>query len=434
MSADNLIIYQRNEELVSDEIREIVSYRPHWIIRKGNIVFLLILVLLISLTYIIQYPDMVNASARLVALNPPKNVNAKTEGKLVKLFAVNEEAVKKDQHLGYVESTADYYEVMDLYKWSEQVIQEIADNKYNILEKHKLPGLLSLGELQSTYQGFQNELQLTKQTLAGGYFQKKIGSLQKDLYYMSSLKENIYRQQKLQQQDQQLQENEYKAYEKLAEEKVIAPLELNQYKSKLLAKDQNMEQVETQLTNNDVNSHAKQKEILETIKQVTDQQQQFYSSLLAMKSEIEKWIQTYVLVAPEDGKLFYVTTLRENELVSNGQSLFYIEPAQTSFYAELTAGQRGFGKIRTGQQVKIKVESYPDAEFGYLNGTVNYISGMPNRRDSFLIRVDLPNGLQTNYHKNIFFRNNLSAQAEIVTVNRRLIERFFSQLKQVWER
>lgn len=34
------------------------------------------------------------------------------------------------------------------------------------------------------------------------------------------------------------------------------------------------------------------KEILETIKQVTDQQQQFYSSLLAMKSEIEKWIQT----------------------------------------------------------------------------------------------------------------------------------------------
>ena len=125
----------------------------------------------------------------------------------------------------------------------------------------------------------------------------------------------------MQQQDQELQENEYKAYEQLAEEKVIAPLELNQYKSKLLTKDQNMEQLGTQLTNNDVNSHAKQKEILETNKQVTDQQQQFYSSLLAMKSEIEKWIQTYVLVAPEDGKLFYVATLRENELVSDRPEL-----------------------------------------------------------------------------------------------------------------
>ena len=425
---------KKEYQLLSDDVQEIINYRPHWVIRNGNIFFLFILILLLSLTYFIQYPDMVNASARLVALNPPKNVNAKTEGKLVKLFAANEEPVKKYQHLGLLESTADYNEVMELHKWVQQIIEGIADHKYDVLEKNSLPGLFNLGELQSMYQGFENELQLTKQTLTGGYFQKKIGALQKDLHYMSSLKENIYRQQKLQQQDQQLQENELKAYEKLAEEKVIAPLELNQYKSKLLAKDQNMEQIQAQLTTSDVSSHTKQKEILETNKQVIDQQQRFYSSLLAMKSEIEKWIQTYVLVAPEDGKLFYVTTLRESELIANGQSLFYIEPEQTSFYAELTAGQKGFGKIKNGQPVKIKVESYPNAEFGYLNGRVNYISGMPNRRDSFLIRADLPNGLKTNYHKNIFFRNNLAAEAEIITVNRRLIERFFSQLKQAWER
>jgi multidrug resistance efflux pump len=434
MPGDNLIMQDGNDELASDEIREIVSYRPHWVIRKGNIVFLLILLLLISLTYIIQYPDMVNASARIVAINPPKIVNAKSEGKLVKLFATDEEQVKKDQHLGFIESTASYNEVMVLYKWTQDIIDSIAGYKYDILEKKTLPALQTLGELQAGYQGFQNELQLTLQTLSDGYYRKKLDALKKDLQYMSLLKDNIYRQQKLQQQDQQLQQNEYKAYEKLAEEKVIAPIELNQYKSKLLAKDQSIEQVESQLTNNDVNSHAKQKEILETNKQVIDQQQRFYSSLLELKSQIEQWVHNYVLQSPEDGKLFYVTTLKENQLISQGQSLFYVEPEETNYYAELAAGQRGFGKIKLRQQVKIKVESYPDAEFGYLNGTVNYISGMPNRTDSFLVRVELPNGLQTNYHKNIFFRNNLSAQAEIVTVNRRLMERFFSQLKQVWER
>lgn len=434
MSANNLIVYHQNEELVSDEIKEIVSYRPHWIIRKGNVVFLMILVLLITLTYIIQYPDMVNASARLVALNPPKIIIAKSEGKLMKLFSVNEEAVKKDQHLGFIESTADYNEVMKLYNWAHQIIEATAVNKYEVLGKTQLLDLENLGDLQAIYQNFQNEFELTRQTLAGGYFQKKIGALQKDLQYMSSLKKNIYRQKKIQQQDQQLQQKEYSAYEKLAQEKVIAPLELNQYKSKLLTKDQNIEQVESQLTNNDISTHAKKKEMLETNKQVTDQQQRFHSSLLELKSEIEKWIQKYVLLAPEDGKLFYVATLKENELVDNGQNLFYIEPEQTQFYAELTAGQKGFGKIKEGQQVKIKVESYPDAEFGYLNGRVNYISGMPNRRDSFLIRVDLPNGLQTNYHKSIFFRNNLSAQAEIMTDSRRLFERLMGQLKQIWER
>jgi len=433
MPADNLVINLQNEELVSDEIREIVSYRPHWIIRKGNIVFLMILTLLIILTYIIQYPDIVNASARLVALNPSKVVNAKREGKIIQLFAENEQTVKKDQHLGFIESTASYNEVMILYKWTQGIIDSTPGYKYDVLEKKPLPALQNLGDLQADYQRFQNELQLTRQTLADGYYRKKLTALKKDLQYMSLLKDNIYRQQKLQQQDQELQQNEYKAYEKLAEEKVIAPIELNQYKSKLLAKNQGMEQVESQLTNNDVNSHAKQKEILETYKQVVDQQQRFYSSLLELKSLIEQWVHNYVLQAPEDGKLFYVATLKENQLISQDQSLFYVEPEETNYYAELTAGQRGFGKIKVGQQVRIKVESYPDAEFGYLNGTVNYISGMPSRRDSFLIKVELPNGLQTNYHKNIFFRNNLSAQAEIVTVNRRLIERFFTQLKQIWE-
>ena len=434
MAEQSLIIKGQHEELVSDEIKEIVSYRPHWIIRKGNLVFLVILLLLLALTVIIQYPDLITTSARLVALNPPKTINAKTEGKLIKLFVTNEEVVSKDQHLGYMESTTDYSEVMKVYAWTKETITATEGSGYDNLEKKSLPVFENLGELQAAYQRFQNEWQLTKQTLAGGYYKRKLGALQKDMQYLSVLKENIHRQQKIQEQDQQLQQNEFKAYEKLAEEKVIAPLELNQYKSKLLAKDQSMEQIGVQLTNNDVSSHAKQKEILETQKLVIDQQQSFYSSLLEMKSEIEKWIHTYVLQAPEEGKLFFITDLKDNQLVSIGQSLFYVEPEQTSYYAELTAGQKGFGKIKTGQQVKIKIESYPDAEFGYLTGQVSYITGMPNRRDSFLIKADLPNGLQTNYHKNIFFRNNLSASAEIVTVNRRLIDRFFNQLNEIWKR
>jgi HlyD family secretion protein len=59
---------------------------------------------------------------------------------------------------------------------------------------------------------------------------------------------------------------------------------------------------------------------------------------------------------------------------------------------------------------------------------------MPNRRDSFLVKVDLPNGLQTNYDKTIYFRNSLLAQAEIITDDRRLAERFWGQLKQIVKR
>ena len=82
----------------------------------------------------------------------------------------------------------------------------------------------------------------------------------------------------------------------------------------------------------------------------------------------------------------------------------------------------------------IKLESYPSAEFGYLAGSINYISAMPNRKDSFLIKVDLPTDLKTNYGIPILFKNNLSASAEIVTDNRKLFDRLAGQLKQIWKR
>jgi HlyD family secretion protein len=422
------------EELISDEVQEVISYRPHWIIRKGNAVFLLILLLLLSLTWFIKYPDIVNGSARLLALNPPKLVSAKTEGKLVKLFVKNEQWVQKNQHLAYMESTASYTEVVELKEWIDTTIISILANQYEKLHANPLPQFADLGELQTGYQLFQNEFLQTKQTLTNGYYQAKRNALNKDLQYLSSLKNNTYQQQQLSAEDQQLLEKEYKAYEKLAEEKVIAPLELNQYKSKLLAKEQSLKQTGSQITNSDMSSHSKQKELLDLQKTITDQQQQFYSSLLDLKSQVEKWVQQYVLVAAEDGRVLFISSLQENELINSGQGLFYIEPKQTKFYAELMSGQRSFGKIKTGQKVMLKAESYPSTEFGYLTGTVGYISNIPSRRDSFLIKVELPKGLQTNYNKTIYFRNNLSAQAEIITDNRRLFERLLGQLKQIWER
>jgi HlyD family secretion protein len=434
MEEKSISLPQYRNELVSDEIQEVISYRPHWIIRKGNVLFFLIILFLMSLTWFIRYPDIINGSARLVALNPPKLITSKVEGKLLKLFVVNEQPVQKGQHLGYMESTADYKEVVWLQQWVDTAIQSTQDNEYDILLTHPLPELADLGELQTNYQSFQNELAETRQTLTSGYYEKKKLSLEKDLNYLSDLKDNALQQQQLLQRDKQLQDTEYKAYESLAKDKVIAPLELNQYKSKVIAKEQSLEQLDVQITDNDISSHGKEKELLDLKKQVIDEQQKFHSALLELKSEIEKWVQQYVLTSPEDGKILFVSSLQENEMISNGQGLFYVQPQQTQFYAELMAGQKGLGKIKTGQKVMIKVESYPSEEFGYIGGVVNYISDLPNRRDSFLIRVDLPKGLQTNYNRKIFFRNDLSAQAEIVTDSRKLFDRLMGQLKQVWER
>lgn len=434
MPSNTIGLQQTGDELISDEVKEIISYRPHWIIRKGNAVFLVVILSLLTLTWFIQYPDKINASARLVALNAPKIVTARQDGKLIKLLVKNEEVVKAGQQLAWLQSTARHEQVLQLQTWIEQVHEQTKSGDLNSLLTGFLPELPQLGDLQPSYQDFQTVLLETKQILSSGYYQKKKAALQKDLQYLSDLRDNTIGQKKLLEQDRQLQKKEYDAYESLAQDKVIAPLELNQYKSKLLAKQQSMEQADAQITNSELSSHNKRKELLELQKFVLDQEQKFHSSLLNLKNEIDKWTQQYMVTAPENGKVFFINSLQENQLLTSGQELFYVQSKQSQFYGELMAAQNGLGKVKPGQKVLLRAESYPDTEYGYLTGTVNYISNLPNRKDSFLITLDLPNGLRTSYHKEIFFRNSLLAKAEIITDDRSLLERLLGQLQQIWKR
>ncbi|MFM9908541.1 MAG: biotin/lipoyl-binding protein [Chitinophagaceae bacterium] len=115
--------------LLSPDVQELVSYRPHWIIRKGNTIFFLVLLLLLALTWVIQYPDMVKGSLRLVAVNPPKLLIAKTGGKLQKLITANEQEVKEGDILAYLQSTASHEQVLQLRKWIDTTELSILKKK-----------------------------------------------------------------------------------------------------------------------------------------------------------------------------------------------------------------------------------------------------------------------------------------------------------------
>jgi len=427
-------VITKNQELLSDDVQEIINYKPHWFISRGNIIFLAIVSCLLLLAFIIKYPDVIKASARLTAINAPKMLEAKTEGKLEKLLVKNGDTVNEHQLLAYIHSTGNHDEVIELKKWITKLEPLIDAGEFGVINSQSLPLLTNLGELQTAYQEFQSSFKETLQILGGGYYQKKRNALEKDLQYLAVLKNNATNQKQILQQDQALQQKEFSAYEKLAEDKVIAPLELNQYKSKLLTKDQGLQQTESQITNSDISSHNKRKEILDLEKSVQDQQQKFKTSLFILKSHVEEWILRYIIISPENGRVEFVSFLQQNQLISNGQQLFFIQPATTDYYAEMKAGQAGFGKIKNGQKVILKLAGYPSPEFGYIEGRVSYISNLPNEKDSFITKVDLPDGLVTSYKKTIFFRNNLFATAEVITDDRRLIDRLFGQLEQVLKR
>ena len=86
--------------------------------------------------------------------------------------------------------------------------------------------------------------------------------------------------------------------------------------------------------------------------------------------------------------------------------------------------------MKVGQRVIVRFMNFPDQEFGTVSGRVHSVSLVP-AENNYLIEIALPDGLTTNYLKTPPVTYEMTASAEIVTEDLRLIERFFMPLKRV---
>lgn len=115
-----------------------------------------------------------------------------------------------------------------------------------------------------------------------------------------------------------------------------------------------------------------------------------------LKKAIKDWEYRYILTSNTNGKVSFSNFWIENKTVAQGDLVFTIIPSKnSSFIAKLKTHARNSGRIKIGQTVNIKLENYPDTEFGTLKGTVKNISVIPNKDGLYLIDVSLPKKLIT---------------------------------------
>ncbi len=420
-----------NGLLRSTEVNEIISNKPGFVVRWGVSVFFLILLLLIFITYFIQYPDVVAAKAKLTSINAPKEVITKTQGKLVKLLVKEEQLVQQNDLLGFMESRANADEVI--------MLSTITDTLQNLLQGNqaeKIPPCLAhpfqnLGEVQQAYQSFIQAFILFNQYLSSGYYLKKKTMLQNDLVYLQKLHSILLQQKNMQLQDVGLAKETFNANQSLKDDKVISALDYRNEKSKYIGKALSIPQITSAIISNESNQHEKQKEILQLENDVAQQKGIFTQALNTLKAQLEDWKNKYLFTAPLDGKIAFATFLQENQQLQASQIICFVNPENAQYYAEVYIPQANFGKVKMGQDVLLKFPAYPFQEYGSLKGKIDFISNI-STDSGYLAKVILPDGLNTNYNKQIQFRDGLTAQGEIITANMRLLQRFYYNIvKQV---
>lgn len=420
-------------QLRNSEVDEVLSQPPAWLVRWGITVFFFVLFILLGVSWFVEYPDLVNANLKVVSANTPKSVNAKIDGRLTKLMTIDEKNVQEGEILAYIESTANHEEVISLESVINQLIDYAANNDLEEIYKTHIPLLFNLGELQKSYQTFQEAFVRSNASMENGVNSKKKSAINRDINTLRSLQSNTKRQLELQEKDVQMAYEEFQSQQRLSEKGLVSKQEVRNAESRYLSKKQSFEQAKTGLDNNLMNQNQKQHELIELDKTITEQQNSLIQSINTLKSDIEAWKQRYIITAPISGKVNFLSNLQENQLLKTGQELLYILPNNSSYYGEMYVGQYNFGKIKKGQEVIVKLQSYPFQEFGTVQGKIEHISDIP-KDTAYLVKVIFPKGLVTSANKKIPFRNGMTATGEIITENLRLIEKFFYDIRKSMKR
>ncbi len=420
---------ERNERLAvrSEEVRDIISYKPGFLIRYGNVMFLMVLLLIVVACWLIRYPDIVSGNAVLSSLNAPKPVMAKIDGKLVMLHISENQPVRDGEVLGFIESTAKHESVLALSSYLDTLSALLLANNETQLVKQKEASFTDLGELQQPFQTFAQSFTVYSNYIADGFFVKKATMLAADKAFLLQQNKILNAQKELQQQDAALAQKTFAMNDTLMKQKVISALEYRNEQSKYLNKQQAVPQINSSILTNENGQNEKDKEISELKNTTLQQKAIFMQALQTLKSSVEDWKRRYILTATADGSVSLTGFLEVNQTVKTGQTICYISSGSNSYYAQMLIPQANFGKVKPGQEVLLKFQAYPNAEWGSVRGRVGFISHIPTD-SGYLAKIVLPNGLITDYNKPIQYHDGLIATAEIITADRRLLQQLYYNL------
>ncbi len=84
--------------------------------------------------------------------------------------------------------------------------------------------------------------------------------------------------------------------------------------------------------------------------------------------------------------------------------------------------------------MNIRFENFPDQEYGVVEGCVKNISLVPVKENELLnytVEIELPNNLTTMYKKVLPYLPEMRGQADIITDDITLMERFIMPIKKI---
>tara|TARA_B110000114_G_scaffold21782_1_gene20732 strand:- start:101 stop:1393 length:1293 start_codon:yes stop_codon:yes gene_type:complete len=425
-----------NDELniYSEEVKDVLSKPPKALFRWGNTILFVFIIIVLFLSWLLKYPDIVTAQAILTTEIPPQKEFARVSGKIDSLFVKNYQAVKAGTPLALIENTANFKDVIYL----KSILDTLTVNQTSFyFPLDDLP-MLFLGDIENEFSLFENNYVLYILNKESQSF------LNNDLASKYALSELRYRlqtlknQKELNQKELFFKQKDLDRIEALYKKGVVSAQEFENKKLEYLQSERSYKNMSVSISQTKENisnrNNLKKQTSIENTREEINLLKGVIQSLDQLKTAIKEWELRYLFKSNIEGEVSFMKIWNKNQTINSGDFVFTIIPKNHSSYiCKLQAPVLNSGKVKIGQDVNIKLSSYPDNEFGILTGKIKDISLVPNIEGLYLIDVELPKKLITTHGKEIEFKQEMVGIAEIITEDLRLIERVFYQFKEIFK-
>jgi HlyD family secretion protein len=422
----------RKVELQRKEVEDMLGRVPGWITRNGMILFFILFALLLFGSWVFRYPDIKRARIVVTSVNPPADLKARTSGKIVRLFVVNNQQVKRGDVLAMIENPATYEDVVQLKNnlafLDSLSIEEITDDLTELKN-------VELGTIQSDYSLFLKVYRDFMEFRRIDYHQRKVETarteLEKQQEYSRSLSERV----STQEQAYELAQRQFNRNASLFEQGVISASDLEESRSEMLTERNKRQELISLMAENNINIARTEDQMVDLELKQQEEQSGMINSLEEsynnLKASITSWEQNYLLVAPVDGSVTFTRFWSENQNVKSGEKVLTIIPDESgSMLGKISLPLEGAGKVQVGNQVNIQFDNFPHLEYGMVKGFVSNISEV-SEDDFYTVEVEFPDGLRSYYGYDIVFSQNMQGTAEILTDKKRLLVRVLDPIRSV---
>jgi HlyD family secretion protein len=415
----------------SDEVDEILSRPPTWMLRWGLTLLFGFLVVIFSISYFLRYPDVIDAPITITSEVPPVSLIAQATGKIDTLFVVDKQRVNVGDVLAVIENPASYSDVQKLKNKLDSLKpffhSVISDTRQiNV----KLPDF-RLGEMQALYSELVRTISEYNVFLMLDGYPQKIDALQKEKNALTNYFEKYKEQNLILAEDLELSKTKFLMDSTLYKSSSISKLEYNNSKSVYLQKRYSFQSAQSSLSQTGMQIAALEKERtdlqLDFEKEISQHHDEFNKSFESLLNQISTWELHFVIKSPIKG-ITTMFNLSINQPVTQGDELFIISPDHIGqIVGRIKLPIYGSAKVKTGQTVNIKLANYPYEEYGQISGVIKSISILP-RDSSYWVNIYFPTGLLTNTKRQLEFKQEMLGEGEIITENRSVLNRFLGKL------